>query len=105
MRTMRVTGVPAAIRSAAAQVNAGAKAGTVTVTGYTDNTGTDAHNLDLSRRRAAAVEAVLRPLVTAPGLTLTVGGRGEADPVATNDTDSGRRANRRVSIAFTPKGS
>jgi outer membrane protein OmpA-like peptidoglycan-associated protein len=90
----------AKIRAAADAVNAGAAAGTVSVVGYTDSTGTSAHNVDLSRRRAAAVAAALRPLVRATGVSLAVDGKGEADPVATNDTAEGRQANRRVSITF-----
>lgn len=94
-----------AIAKAAATVNAQASVGSsVSVTGYTDNTGTESHNLDLSRRRAAAVQAALKTQITVSGVTLAVSGRGEADPVADNGTDAGRQANRRVSVAFTPKG-
>jgi outer membrane protein OmpA-like peptidoglycan-associated protein len=89
------------IRKAAAQVNAGAAGGRVAVVGYTDATGTTAHNLDLSKRRAQAVAAALKPLLTGANVALSVDGKGEADPVADNGTDDGRRQNRRVSIIFT----
>jgi OOP family OmpA-OmpF porin len=91
-----------ALRRAAATVNARA-GGAVSITGYTDSTGTTAHNDDLSRRRAQSVAAALKPLVTAGGITFAVSGRGESDPVASNDTADGRRQNRRVSVSFTPK--
>lgn len=94
----------AAIATAAAQVNSGAPAGsTVTVTGYTDDTGTGPYNRGLSRRRAVAVRAALEPQLSV-AVRLEVAGRGEADPVAVNTTAAGRRENRRVSVAFTPKG-
>lgn len=66
------------------------------VTGHTDADGTDAHNLDLSRRRAEAVRATLVSLL--PGVTIRAEGRGEAEPVADNDTPEGRAQNRRVTI-------
>lgn len=72
-------------------------AGRVEVTGYTDNLGTAEHGLDLSRRRAAAVAKVLGPQLP-KGVTLVTAGKGEADPVASNDTEAGRRLNRRVTI-------
>jgi outer membrane protein OmpA-like peptidoglycan-associated protein len=72
------------------------------VVGHTDSQGSDAYNDDLSRRRAEAVAAVLRPeLAGGPELDLAVEGRGEREPVADNSTDEGRQANRRVSVTFT----
>lgn len=71
----------------------------VTITGYTDSVGSDAANLDLSKRRAEAVAGYL----TAHGLqakTLKVTGRGAADPVAPNATTEGRARNRRVEIVL-----
>jgi outer membrane protein OmpA-like peptidoglycan-associated protein len=69
----------------------------VTIAGYTDGVGSDAYNLRLSTRRAAAVRAELvRALGSA--VVVTAVGRGEADPIATNDTKRGRQANRRVEI-------
>ena len=71
--------------------------------GYTDSTASDSYNLDLSRRRAAAVLAAVKPKVTVAGVTFSSEGRGEANPVADNSSSAGRAANRRVSISFAPK--
>ena len=93
----------ATLQQAADIVNKRASSGVVKIIGYTDDTGTASHNLDLSRRRAQAVVAALTPLISVAGVSFTVDGRGEADPVASNDTPAGRQRNRRVSIIFTPK--
>ena len=69
----------------------------VSVTGFTDSVGSDDYNLALSKRRAESVAAYLK----AHGLktdSLTVTGRGKADPVASNTTPEGRASNRRVEI-------
>lgn len=68
----------------------------LTVVGHTDSDGADAANLDLSRRRAESVRTAL--LTGLPGVTVTAEGRGEAEPVASNDTPEGRALNRRVTI-------
>jgi OOP family OmpA-OmpF porin len=94
----------ARIQAAATAVNQRAQAGVVLVVGHTDSTGDAAHNDTLSLARAQAVAAVLRPLITAPGVTLKVEGHGEREPVASNNTAEGRQANRRVSVVFTTKG-
>ena len=82
----------------------------VTVSGYTDALGTDAHNLDLSQRRAAAVRDFLAPRLKVPA-TFTVVGKGSSDPAAPNtrpdgsDDPEGRRHNRRVELAYTASSS
>ncbi|GAB6852485.1 OmpA family protein [Paraburkholderia kururiensis] len=71
--------------------------GTVTVNGYTDSTGTAAHNQGLSERRAQAVAQYLQE----HGLKArqyVVHGYGESNPVADNATAEGRAHNRRVEI-------
>lgn len=71
----------------------------VLIEGHTDNTGADDYNQRLSERRAAAVESYL----TAQGVEgsrVTTRGYGESQPVAENDTDMGRTANRRVEVAI-----
>lgn len=93
----------AVLQRAAADVRAAGGAGSLQVVGYTDNTGSAAHNVDLSRRRAAAVAAAIKPLLPA-GVQLPTSGKGEADPVAVNTSVEGRALNRRVSILFAPKG-
>lgn len=69
----------------------------VTIVGHTDSTGTDAINDPLSRARAAAVRDYLAARGVDPS-RVTVQGRGSHEPVATNDTEAGRAANRRVEI-------
>ena len=71
--------------------------GSVEVTGYTDNLGSAEHGLDLSRRRAGAVAKALGPQLP-KGVRVVTAGKGEADPVADNKTEAGRRLNRRVTI-------
>lgn len=69
----------------------------VTVEGHTDSQGSSSLNLALSQRRA---EAVVNYLIS-KGITadrLTARGRGEASPVAPNDTANGRWKNRRVEL-------
>jgi outer membrane protein OmpA-like peptidoglycan-associated protein len=71
--------------------------GTIEIIGFTDSTGTSAHNLQLSQRRAEAVAAYLR----SKGVDLrrmSTKGLGDASPVSTNATSEGRQANRRVEI-------
>ncbi|HTJ23536.1 MAG TPA: OmpA family protein [Gemmatimonadaceae bacterium] len=68
--------------------------------GHTDDVGTDSYNLDLSRRRAAAVADYLISRGV-PAARIATSGRGEAEPVAPNDTDSDRQKNRRVEVAIS----
>jgi len=73
----------------------------ITIVGYTDSTGTKRYNLALSRRRAEAVAEQLINDGVQPA-RLTVEGRGEADPRATNATAAGRQLNRRVEMLVQP---
>ena len=66
--------------------------------GHTDSQGADTYNQQLSQRRSAAVASYLEAHGVSPTRVETAG-RGETEPVATNDTDAGRQANRRVEIA------
>ncbi len=71
----------------------------VAIDGYTDSRGTDAHNQDLSERRAASVRTAFDQM----GVTsarFAVAGHGESDPVATNATAEGMRLNRRVEVTL-----
>ena len=71
----------------------------VVVEGFTDSTGSDAYNRQLSERRAAAVrDALIADGVDADRLRIE--GFGEAYPVATNETDAGRALNRRVEVVI-----
>lgn len=70
----------------------------LTVSGYTDNIGGDAYNLDLSKRRAAAVkQALVADYHIAPD-RLSTNGYGASSPIDTNDTLEGRARNRRVEL-------
>lgn len=72
---------------------------TITVEGHTDSRGADDMNLKLSEERANAVRAYLVERGVKPDRIKSVG-RGEANPVATNDTPEGRANNRRVEIVI-----
>lgn len=74
----------------------------IKVGGYTDNTGDDAANLKLSSERAAAVKAALVGMGIADA-RLESEGYGEQHPVATNDTEEGRAANRRIAVSVRKK--
>jgi outer membrane protein OmpA-like peptidoglycan-associated protein len=67
------------------------------VIGHTDSTGDENYNVDLSKRRAQAVNDYLVS-TGAPADKLRVVGRGEAEPIASNDTPEGQAQNRRVEI-------
>lgn len=67
------------------------------IVGHADETGTAEYNQKLSEERAAAVRDAI--LAGEPGIDparITTSGRGETQPVAMNDTEEGRQANRRV---------
>jgi len=66
--------------------------------GHTDNIASDKYNLDLSRRRAAAVVKALTARHGVDAGRLTFGGQGESAPKVTNDTLEGRAKNRRVEL-------
>jgi len=67
------------------------------VNGYTDSQGTEAYNQGLSERRAQAVRD-FQINHGVPAGQLTIRAFGESNPVANNDTKSGRAQNRRVEI-------
>jgi len=68
------------------------------VVGHTDNVGTLASNMDLSRRRAAAVTQVLTTKHGVEAARLSPQGDGPTAPVASNDSEDGRAKNRRVEL-------
>lgn len=76
---------------------------TLTVVGHTDDVGDDQLNLDLSLQRAqATADEFVRRGIDAS--RLSVEGRGETEPIATNDTEEGRSTNRRVEFLITGLG-
>ncbi len=68
------------------------------VVGHTDNVGTLASNMDLSKRRAAAVVEVLTARHSIAATRLVALGDGPSAPVASNATEQGRAKNRRVEL-------
>jgi outer membrane protein OmpA-like peptidoglycan-associated protein len=66
------------------------------IVGHTDNTGTPAGNLDLSKRRAAAVARVLSGEFAVEPARLTADGKGDTEAIASNADAAGRAMNRRV---------
>ena len=70
----------------------------VYVVGHTDNVGALAANMDLSKRRAAAVVQVLATKYGIPAAQLASFGAGPYAPVASNDSEDGRTFNRRVEL-------
>jgi outer membrane protein OmpA-like peptidoglycan-associated protein len=71
----------------------------LTVDGHTDSIGGDAYNLDLSKRRAAAVKQALVDRFQIRGDRLVTDGFGMRRPVDRNDTLEGRARNRRVELS------
>jgi len=70
--------------------------------GYTDSVGSAAYNLKLSQKRAESVRRYLSSKGVAAG-NLVAKGFGKANPIASNDTDSGRAENRRVEFVVLNK--
>jgi outer membrane protein OmpA-like peptidoglycan-associated protein len=70
--------------------------------GHTDSIGSDSYNLDLSRRRAAAVKAAVVKRSSVDPARLTTAGYGERRPRDRNDTLEGRARNRRVELVRIP---
>jgi outer membrane protein OmpA-like peptidoglycan-associated protein len=71
----------------------------VLIVGHTDATGSDSYNYGLSQRRAAAARAYLAQQGVASHRIRTEG-RGEGEPVASNETAAGMQQNRRVEVAI-----
>jgi len=67
--------------------------------GHTDATGSDEHNLELSRARAQSVANYLDRQEVRP-TRFTIMGYGESQPIGANDTSASRALNRRVEVAI-----
>ena len=79
----------------------------VLIEGNTDNVPITKPNIrnnwDLSALRASSVVQALQNDYGVDPKRLTAGGRGESNPIATNDTEAGKQRNRRTQIIITPK--
>ncbi|MGE5301149.1 MAG: OmpA family protein, partial [Acidobacteriota bacterium] len=75
----------------------------IEIDGYTDDSGTEAHNRKLSEKRAEAVKEYLIKEAGVDQSHISTVGRGESNPVADNKTDEGRFENRRVEILILPE--
>jgi outer membrane protein OmpA-like peptidoglycan-associated protein len=74
---------------------------TLTVVGHTDNVGSNSYNQQLSERRAHSVARYLEAK-RVDAMRLAIAGKGESQPIASNTSDDGRQANRRVEIYVEP---
>lgn len=92
----------ALILDSVAETLARRQAFNVEVRGHTDSVGSEASNADLSQRRADSV----RDYLVSKGISaaqLAAVGKGEAEPIASNETADGRAENRRVALEFTKR--
>ena len=89
-----------ALTRVAGQVRTAGVTGTIQVNGYTDNLGSVAYDLALSRARALAVAGVLQKGLAGRPVTLAPQGFGRASPIAPNTSDASRARNRRVTIVL-----
>jgi len=74
----------------------------IRVESFTDNIGSPDQNLDLSRRRSEAVKALLVD-GGADASRIEVSGLGQQHPIASNDSEDGRRQNRRTDLIVTQR--
>jgi outer membrane protein OmpA-like peptidoglycan-associated protein len=68
----------------------------VKIVGHTDSDGSDAANLDLSKKRAASVKESLTKDFGIDEARMETDGKGESEPIDKNDTPVGKANNRRV---------
>lgn len=72
------------------------------IEGHTDSYGGDEFNQTLSQRRAESVQQYMINAMRIPSYRLIATGFGETNPVANNETESGRARNRRIDIVIKP---
>ena len=72
----------------------------LSIVGHTDNVGSDEYNQKLSEDRAEAVKSYLVKKGVGE-ISITAEGKGETEPLDTNDTPEGREKNRRVAFSVT----
>lgn len=68
----------------------------VTIVGHTDSKGSESYNEKLSMRRAVSVKEKLLELGLSSDRIVGLEGRGELEPVSSNETEEGRSQNRRI---------
>jgi outer membrane protein OmpA-like peptidoglycan-associated protein len=73
----------------------------IEISGYTDSTGGESYNQQLSERRSGSVGAYFKAQGVTSGRVVTKG-FGERYPIASNDTPAGRDQNRRVELRLVP---
>jgi len=74
----------------------------INISGYTDSTGSDTHNQQLSEQRANSVASYIVRTGINHG-RIQSRGFGERYPIASNDSEMGRSQNRRVEISIRPR--
>jgi outer membrane protein OmpA-like peptidoglycan-associated protein len=74
--------------------------GEIVVSGHTDAQGNDASNQKLSEERAQAVREYLLANMNVDASRMKAVGYGESEPIATNETESGREKNRRIDVTI-----
>jgi flagellar motor protein MotB len=75
----------------------------IDIYGHTDSDGSDEMNLTLSKNRANAVRDYIKGKIKDKSIIFNTIGKGETEPIATNETDEGKQSNRRVSMIVYPK--
>ncbi|WP_052659277.1 OmpA family protein [Pseudomonas sp. LFM046] len=75
----------------------------IVIAGHSDATGDTQQNLELSRSRAEAVRDWMQSMGDVPDDCFAVRGYGSSQPIADNETEAGRAANRRVDISLRPE--
>ena len=75
----------------------------VMIVGHTDSIGSNKYNFGLSERRAESAKKRLLELGLSPERIVGIEGRGEEEPIATNETAEGRAQNRRVEFILKEK--
>lgn len=75
----------------------------IVIGGHTDGLGNPQHNLQLSHARASAVRDWMQRMGDIPDSCFAVQGFAASQPIAGNDSESGRAANRRVEISLLPQ--
>ncbi|RJP81832.1 MAG: hypothetical protein C4524_01260 [Candidatus Zixiibacteriota bacterium] len=74
----------------------------IEIQGHTDSQGEAKANLELSQKRAEAIRRYLLKNLNLPEASVVAAGKGESQPLTSNDTAAGRAQNRRIEIVLSP---